>query len=683
MKRTPSSALALLPLFLATRASLLGLPVPEPVAPAETESTIVFHPSLSWESVVADGVSVRVQIARDAEMNDIADEDLIHSIAGWYVPARRLAPGAYWWRVRNEADAGEAGAWSKPRSFSIVEPEKTFRVHPEMDAAAIRAISTEAAAADSASIVFAPGHYRIDPGHQRALFDWQGAENIVVEGGGARIELLDPSAQLWKIDGCRNILIGDLSAEYADRPHTIARVAATDHTAGTLDAEYLDGYAEALYPRMVNQMFCYARDPKNPRRLHPDRPGHLFFSPEKTIANGVGKLRYFVRDREEFRLLDEFQPGDEIVVCYRRWPLGYVHRSQDVTLHGITLTRSEAPYFMGGGNSDMKFLALRAPSEEDKYPSPAGWVTGNDRHGPWIEGCFFEAIADDGPNITGNAYMIETIERGELAMRAHVPWQNPVWQVGDQLVFWNPVDGHPVQTAPISEVLTSPAEVREGIQRVRLADSLSPAMQPGPSVATDTHVYNVSCQNSGFVARYNKLTYGRRFGFNVKANRALIEHNTFEGLSSSAVYLENAPTFWEGLACDQVVIQKNEILNCGDSVNSARRRRASGIFVNLWKYPARRSYDTTWQGHRNILIRDNTIIDWESAAIAVDNVVGVRISGNTITNRSKTGFLTGDNTAILAGIDASDVEVGDNTIADIREFTGLQTAPLVEAPTRP
>lgn len=643
------------------------LPVPCLIAPVADAKIIVFHPSFSWELPATDDRSVCIQIAADAEFKTILDEDKIHSVANWYVPAKRLSSGNYWWRLRTEPDAGETGAWSESRAFSIVEPEQTFLISPETPLNEMRRISREASAASSARIQFAPGTYRLRPGFEESVFDWKGAENIILDGGGSRFIMEEPSAQLWKAEMCRNILIGNFSYEYDPRPHTIAKVVSVDASAGTLDAEFVDGFSETLYPRTVNQMFCYALNPADLRSLHPDRPGHLYLDPEKTKRTEEGLLRYFLSDQNEFPSLTGMQAGDLIVVCYRRWPLSYVQHCTDVTLFDIQLSRSEAPFFMGGGNTDMKFLNLLAPSENKMYPSPAGWVTGNDRHGPWIEGCFFEAIADDGPNITGNSYLIEQkVSSDTFVLQTGPYWQNAIWRTGDRLMFWNPVDGMPLKIVTVTTVMTSAEELKKGKQTVCIAEPVS-GLDPGMNFGVNTHVYNLSCKNSGFVARNNRLICGRRFGFNIKADNVLVENNYFEGLSSSAIYLENAPTFWEGPACSNVVVQSNTIVNCGNSLDSAKRRRASGVHVNLWRYPSNGGYETLWRGHENILIRNNTIVDWESVGIAVDNARHARVLDNSFGSKDKTGFLLKENSAVLKGTDVESVTVSGNRFFDKRE----------------
>ncbi len=651
---------------LAVRAA--EVPSVQPVTPADGAQTVVFHPSFCWDVPMADDRSVQIQIASDPGFKNLTDTDIIHSVADWYVPAKKMEPGLYWWRLRCVQDRQSAGSWSDARRICVAAPRTEFVLTPRSSLAEIRQAAADAAKAESALIRFESGTYHLKPEFEEAVFAWEGAGNIILDGGGSRFIMEEPSAQFWSIENCRNILIGNFSYEYDPRPHTIATVVATDAEAGTLDAEVLEGFSGVRYPRTVNQMFCYALNPDDPRRLHPARPGHLYLDPEKTVQTGDGLLRYVLPHKEEHAWLNDMQAGDRIVVCYRRWPLSFVQRCDDVTLFDIRLTRSEAPYFMGGGNRDMKFLNLSSPSEKGLYPSPAGWVTGNDRHGPWIEGCFFEAIADDGPNITGNAYLIEKAESADaLILRTGPFWQNPVWQPGDRLLFWDPVAGMPLQTVSVAEVLTSKELLREGGQRIRV-EGLTAEAVPGEDLAAATHVYNLACKNSGFVARNNRMVCGRRFGFNVKADHALIEDNVFEGLSSSAVYMENGPTFWEGPACANVVVQNNTVLGCGDSLDSVGRRRASGVHVNLWRYPSNGAYDTPWKGHENILIRGNRIIDWESVGISVDNVRSARVLNNTFGNKARSGFMLEENFGVWEGTDAEHVTIEKSRFSDDRVF---------------
>jgi hypothetical protein len=128
------------------------VPVPRLIAPDAGGKAVVFHPSFSWELASRDDLSVQIQIASDKDFSVIADTDQIHSIADWYVPAQRLVPGTYWWRVRGKTDSGEIGEWSAACHFSVVAPEKTFVISAQTSLAGMREIALKAAQQKSALI---------------------------------------------------------------------------------------------------------------------------------------------------------------------------------------------------------------------------------------------------------------------------------------------------------------------------------------------------------------------------------------------------------------------------------------------------------------------------------------------------------------------------------------------------
>lgn len=662
-------------IILCTWFAGLATPVPQRLQPPSDYETIVAYPSFHWQRTSEEKAhQVRIQIAKDDQFNQMVEEDAVDSVLDWYASDKKHDPAQYWWRLRFEPETGEPGPWSQVHSFRVIRPKNIYSISPQTSPTELRSINDRAAASSSALIQFAPGTYYFNPGKDRAVFSWQNAANILIDGGGARIILQEPSAQLWSAEDCQNIMIGNFSLEYEPRPHTIATVLAKDPKGGTMDVEIVDGFSEARFPRSVNQFFCYALDPQDNRRLHPDRPGHLYLDPDNTQKLSQTRLRYQLREQAEYSQLSQMQPGDRIVACYRRWPISWIKRCTDLTLHDIAVSSSESALFMGGGNDGMKILRLSCRSEGQVYPTPAGWVTGNDRHGPWIESCVWEALADDGPNITGNLYLIESCSSPRaLGLKTGPKWQNARWQKGDRLLFWNPITGIPVLSTTITSVTTSLTELNAGRQVVAVADELK-GLEVGLDMERHTQVYNLSCQNNGFTARNNRLICGRRFGFNVKANYALIEKNYFEGLASSAIYIENEPTGWEGLCSERIVVQDNTMVECGASTDSARRQRASGVHVNLWRVPSHGNQETPWIGHQDLIIRRNTIVDWESVAIGVDNSRRVSITHNQLISRKKTGFELQHNFGVLIGAQTSDIHIEGNSFQDKRDYTKILDA---------
>ena len=271
---------------------------------------------------------------------------------------------------------------------------------------------------------------------------------------------------------------------------------------------------------------------------------------------------------------------------------------------------------------------------ERHFPRRGTWVTGNDRRGPWIEGCSWEALPDDGPNITGNCYLIEkVIAPNRFQVKTGPAYQNPIWQTGDEIVFWNSNTGLPI----VETTVVATEEQRDKSIIVTMRDPVDEVVPVSDRKNADcrsgTHLYNLSCQNPQTVIRNNRIKGGRRFGFNLKTTSALIEGNHFEDLASSALYFENEPSGWEGLVNRNIVVQDNVITGCGEDMDSLRRPRAN-IHVNLWHNPP--MTETAWRGHCNIVIRRNTITNREGIAIGIDNAADVVISDNIISNQKLT-----------------------------------------------
>lgn len=608
------------------------LEAPVLTEPPADAAAIVFHPHFAWRAV--DGAEgYDIQVARDGNFADPVDSDSVHAVVQWYVTEKRLAPGAYAWRVRATKEDGTRGAWSPPRRLIVAAAEKQFRLAPDTTVEEVRAVAKEAALASSARIVLEDADYFWDPGFEGTLFQWEGVENVIIDGNGARVHLTDPSAQMVDLTHCRGIMLGGFSFYHEPCPLAMAELLEVDPEAGTIDVKLLAGFDGVNYPREVNQFFLYALDPENLQRLHPKRPGHTYLKPGATEDLGVGRRRYHVREMAERPGTAMFEKGDRLIVAYRRWPQHWVRQCDDVTFFDLRGGYSEGSLFMGGGNRHMKFLGCVNPPPYEDFPSTGAWVTGNDRVGPWVEGCRWEAMSDDGPNFTGNTYYIEQmVSEDTFVLRTGVSWQNAVWEPGDELVFWNPLTGLPLGT---TSVVTAEDCGPGASPRVRVRDVI-PDLVPGPDIQRCTQVYNLSTQNRQMVLRGNTLIGGRRFGFFIKAMDALVERNRFIGQGSSALFFESEPSGWEGLQSRNVVVQDNYIEDCGDNEYSVLNHRAS-IQVNLWRCNPIMA-ETEWIGHRGFLIRRNAIVDREGIGIGVDNAEDVVVEGNIVQQKDKGGF---------------------------------------------
>lgn len=614
-------------LLLLVRTAHAELASPDPVEPTPGAATVSPHPHVAWNGVEG-AERYRIQVTASAAFDSPAVDDTVHAVIRWFVVAKPLSPATYHWRVRAELDDGTAGPWSAPQALTIAEPARTFDVTPATSIDDLRRIARDAAAGPSARIRLAKGLYRWNPGYQQAVFAWTGASNIVLEGNGAEIAIADPSAQMFHLRGCTGLAIRDVCISHEPTPYTALEVLAVDTKGLWFEGRVLAGFAEERYPRDMNQFFVYAVAPGDFMKKHPDRPGHTYLAIDRTARVGTNSFRFFTRDPEERGAMRQLRPGDQALACYRRWPLNSMSGCRDIAWSGLAGGTSEGALFMGGDNVDIKFIGLTCRRTSPYFPTAGGWVTGNDRRGPWIENCVWEGMTDDGPNITGNSFLIDAATNGTgFSVSTGPGYQTPTWRTGDGVVFWNPKDGRALAETRVVET------ARSGNRIAFAVAEPVPGLSPGRDLRTNTHVYNLSTQNRQLVIRGNRLVGGRRFGFNVKAIDALIDRNRFEGQASCALYLENEPTGWEGLVNRNVVVQDNTIVGCGYDAHSRRLNRGN-IHINTWK-PGRGLEETEWTGNRNITIRRNTFEDWNGIAIGVDNADGVTISDNRIGARGE------------------------------------------------
>ena len=644
--------------------------MPVLLEPVDASASVVRTPHFAWEAPEGES-NCQVEIATDPGLKEPIESGSIPAAIGWYVCTKRLVPGTYHWRIRFVDSSGKAGAWTAPRVLKIVEPKRILRVTKEMTPQQVTEVirSFEIDPHD-VKLEFEKGRYKFDPGFAKSVITLDKANDVIIEGNGSDFVSQDPSASFWNIRDSERVTIADVRYQYEPYPASYLRVLGVDQTRGTLDGEILGGFNDAIFPREVNQMFCYAVNPANSRQLHPNRAGHTYLDPKRTEKLGESHYRFHIKDDQEKESLKQLQTGDELVLPYRRWPAGMVARCSDFSFLDVENLGAEGSVFMGGGNSDMKFIGYLSRSTHPPLPGNS-WVSGNDRRGPWIEHCIFETLSDDGPNITGNIYLIDKqLAPNQFRLTTGPGYQDARWRVGDHLLFWSPQTGNSLGETEIEKIQDE--KLGFGIKLITTRETPE-GLAPGTDMRSNTHIYNLSCENGGFVARNNRIVDGRRFGFNVKSVNAVIEKNYFEGLASSAVYIENEPGGWEGIVGRNIIIRDNTIVNCGYGGDAAGLKRG-GIHVNLCRIrqPGDKTNESPWMGQRNILIRNNRLIDWESYGIVVNNVDGCRIENNELASRNKKDFLRKTNIGIWVRSVTKEVVLQGNQISDKRHFEPIR-----------
>jgi len=172
----------------------------------------------------------------------VADEDTV--ALARYVPDRPLPTGRYFWRVRAVPAGNPPEAWSEVRSFEIRPPDEVIMVECDPDAEnhqpAVQAAADRAVALNqqgrSVEIRFAPGVYRVR--NTRQFFSIDGATNLVLNGEGAVVHLMDYDMGCGRIVNSRNVLVRGFTIDYPEQQTFLpARVLEVDAAAKKITVE--------------------------------------------------------------------------------------------------------------------------------------------------------------------------------------------------------------------------------------------------------------------------------------------------------------------------------------------------------------------------------------------------------------------------------------------------------------
>ena len=145
----------------------------------------------------------------------------------------------------------------------------------------------------------------------------------------------------------------------------------------------------------------------------------------------------------------------------------------------------------------------------------------------------------------------------------------------------------------------------------------------------NSHVYNLSRQNGQFVYRHNECRYALRFGLNLKAMGALIEHNTFFRTGSSAVYLENEPSGYEGLVSRDVVT--GQVVVPGDMTTRTEADFLTHVQLVVASDPAVARWH--FVADNLDIHRSESLVRWVAQESDVDVDLGVKGKSGVLKNR--------------------------------------------------
>ena len=581
-------------------------------------------------------------------------------------------------------------AYENPVDVHVTEPQLTPRPEPlrgfpieqvldvtdfgavpddeKNDVAGIRAAMKQATEAKVPSEVrFPKGRYYLDADIETDEYAkitndalaMARAERVILNGNGSEIIIRTPPTGFLALYACKDVIVRDFVVDWDPPPFAQGFVRAVNREAGTFDFEVEPGYISMDHPlwRRPNRKgydsirWGMLKDPKIPGRMKRDVP-NVFFCDE---WGKVGERRFRMELRNP-RQAAYFEMGDRYVHVDRNGGgLILCPGCERVTFQRITNYTSPGLDYGGGGTKEIAVLDCNV------LLKPGRWHTSNadglhfpmSRPAPWIEGCTLEGMADDGANFySKGAFCTEVISDTEFMLTLHAPMQ-----VGARVLVFDPKPGRKLGAAKVATV-----ERVKGSHRVKL-DGPIPGVRTGLE-KTDPQFFNLDCAG-GFVFRNNTFRNIRRFGILIDSCDGLIENNRFEATSSNGVVVHNDPDWPEGFATGNVIIRGNTF----DSCNVERIYRADASASISIKTNRLGWQPASYRGIADILIEDNTFVNWRSQAISVGCTENAIVRNNRFASGADApAYLDGPPSVPIRIFNSTQVSVRGNRIEDGREL---------------
>lgn len=599
---------------------------PSPRSPADRSASAYPFPHFTWAEHpdafknVARPVSYEIQVATDATFSTIVDEDTVS--LNRYVHDQPLSTGTYAWRVRAIPYKADPTAWSAAHSFLITACGEQVEVAPpsgqqDHTAAIKAAIARTAEFADqgrSVKVVFPPGDYTIGDSLRGPLIDLDQADNILLEGTGARLHFTSRKQGFIRATRCENIAVMGFACTFRRGALRVqGHVDAIDKAEKQVTVSIQPGYPGFDASSNTGHDIFYLLEPGTEGRLKSDTRN--FFRAESEIKKNADSTWSFTPND-----IDAWDVGDRF---------GYNFRSGSSHLVDFSESRSTTAYGLkAGGWGGMGYVSIEGSLynilncttvlEEGK------WMTGvaDGIHirghvvGPWIEGVHLQAIGDDSVALYARPASIQTPRAKGNPKAAYCRPEFFNLDPGDEVSFFQPTEG-----AILLETEVTSVEPRDdGYVFVTFADELPRAIKNDGPLVENTQIWNRSKSCGDFVVHGSHFKNIRRYGTVFRSKRGVVENNTYEGISARGIVFINGTAWPNGLYASEIIVRNNRIVDsCFD--------HPSGPAAISFLFNGHKRVATTI-GPRNLLIEGNTIEGCPSPEIDLSWVKNARVRNN-------------------------------------------------------
>lgn len=485
-------------------------------------------------------------------------------------------------------------------------------------------------------IVVMPGLYVVGP-RQGVCLSFKNLTNVDIVADGVEMDCAETSRAVNFVN-CRNVRLKGLTIDYGPLPYTEARITALAPDRSWTEIEVIRGYPGLTMVRGVE--------------IYDPATGELRRETGSWDTNfdELGHGRYRIFKPKGYRYdahWDTEQAGDILVANHRSFNGTGDHavvadHCVGLKLEDVTLYASPAFGFLEYRCDGSTYLHCKV----DRRPQSADPVRRELRRfrslnadafhsidaikGPAIIGCTAKFQGDDCVNIHGTYHMVMASHGNQLRVAAlhelgieprdaveFIPYQGLRPPNGSVVKIEpdgpvNEVEKTFIQALPLDE------NIRRGLLSshahfYKITVSQPVALPMGSGICASERVGN------GCVVRDCDFGYNRSRGIIVKASRAKVTGNKLTRTWMTAVLVAPEFFWWLEAACpDHVLIKDNTIIGCRGAAIEVTARGGDGKPL-----PA--------GALRDIIVRDNTIIQSVRPNIHVTSTTGLVLQKNRLT----------------------------------------------------
>jgi len=534
--------------------------------------------------------------------------------------------------------------------------------------------------------------YRIKPDEVAFLF--KGVSNLELDGNGATLIFNNPQAGFVEMEHCNRITVRNFTIDFDPVPFSVGTVQAVNEKDGTFTLAPDPGMPDFDAPHLLQHWgFGVLLDPATPGCLK--KGSALVVSTNGPSLVRKGNLFTLGLRTPTMIRAFTFAPGDKYIQFGR--PGGHEivkgEYSHELAFLNNTSYATSAGHYILLYADDAKVLGCK------ELIRPGRWFGGNadgvhvrsSGVGPWIEGCTIEGIGDDAVAIYSKGIgILEKPSDTTLRLDDNFFSLHP----GSEFLVFDPLTGTPIaEKLTVKSVTDVPKNARFPAHKlVEFSPGFPQAVAIGGKEPWQlTQVFDRSIQHQQFMVRRNTIKQVRRFGAIIRAVDGAVEENEITQTSDCAITLHNEPKLWKnGLQSTGVIIQNNSIRDCNFTQSAKNNGTINVLLRRIMTTDQGKTWEDTlssWRGHQNITIRNNSIRQWQQRGISVQCATGVQVVGNSVEDVLPNTLGSGAQYGIYLG-NVADATVEANTVAaspllaeaikvvDCENVKGTEAAPV-------